>query len=127
MGMVLVNLFLLWSVRASVSSRAEYSSPGRAALTFENLNFLWTNESTVGFLRRRRFNYEILDAASQVQGRVLMQTPKEKRFMVAVLLGFFCSITTPRLVEEHLEKVLAVRSLKQAVEVVAKHARQACR
>eukprot|EP00435_Cladocopium_sp_Y103_P035971 s744_g9.t1 len=37
--------------------------------------------------------------------------------MVAVLLGVFCSVTTARLVEEHLEEVLEVRTLKQAVEV----------
>ena len=122
---VLVNLFFLWAVRASVSSRSDYASAGRTVLSFENRKFLGTKESMVGFARRRSFNYEILDATSKIQDRVFMRTPRDKKFMVAVLLGIFCSVTTARLVEEHLETVLAARALKQAVEAVAKHSRRA--
>ena len=44
--------------------------------------------------------------------------------MVAVLLGIFCNITTAQIVKAHLEEVLATRTLKQAVAVMASYVRQ---
>ena len=73
---------------------------------------------------RRQFNYEPLDATSKAQDRVFEQVPKDKKFMIAVLLGIFCSITTAEIVEQQLDEVLYVRTLKQAVEVVANYARR---
>lgn len=122
--MVLTHLFLLWTLRCTVSSRSDYDSSERKQLAFENMKFLWTDESLLSFLRRRQFNYEPLDATSKVQDRIFEKVPKEKKFMIAVLLGIFCSMSTAQVVEERLDEVLAVRTLTQAVEVLAKHARR---
>jgi hypothetical protein len=122
--LILTHLFLLWTLRSLVSSRADYNNPDRTVLAFENWTFLWSNESLINFLRRRPFNYEKLDATSRVQDRLFERVPKERKFMVAVLLGIFCSITTAQIVEAHLEEVLATRTLKQAVAMVASYVRQ---
>ena len=123
--MVLTHLFLLWTIRATVSSRADYGDRA-VKFSFEDVNFLWTNEPLIGFLQKRQSNYEILDATSKIQDRVIARTPKEKKFLVAVLLGIFCSITTAQLVEDHLDAVLKARTLKKAVEVFAQNARRVC-
>ena len=122
--LILTHLFLLWTLRSLVSSRADYNNPDRPVLAFETWTFLWSNESLINFLRRRPFNYEKLDATSRVQDRVFERVPKERKFMVAVLLGILCSLTTAQIVEAHLDEVLATRTLKQAVEVVVSYTRQ---
>ena len=55
MWLILTHLFLLWTLRSLVSSRADYNNPDRTVLAFENWTFLWSNESLINFLRRRPF------------------------------------------------------------------------
>lgn len=108
-----------------VSSRAEYAEDARLRLSFERMKFLWSGETLLSFLQRRQFNYEPLDETSKIQDRILAQVPKEKKFMISVILGIFCSVATAELVEKNLRAVLKPRILKEAVVVVAKKARQA--
>lgn len=125
MRTVFTRMLLLWSIRSFVSSRAEYNAPDLSWLAFEDINLFWTGETMVHFLSRRQSNYEPLDATSKVQDRLFEKAPKQKTFMIAVLMGIFCSLTIAEIVEEHLDEVLATRTLKHAVEAVANHARQA--
>lgn len=86
---VLTHLFLLWSLRSMVSSRAEYAEDARLRLSFERMKFLWSGETLLSFLQGRRFNYEPVDKTSKIQDRILAQVPKEKKFMISVILGIF--------------------------------------
>ena len=48
--LILTHLFLLWTLRSLVSSRADYNNPDRTVLAFENWTFLWSNsEGTLSY------------------------------------------------------------------------------
>lgn len=127
MRAVLVNLFLLWlSAQACPAVLITHPLAERCFLSrassFCGPKSHWLDfcEDAHSIMRRWIQRQEFKAGRSRRHQKI-----NSLKFMVAVLLGIYCSVTTARLVEEHLDKVLAAQTLKQAVEVVAKHARQA--